>query len=57
MNTKPKFMSSVLVLVTLGLLGSTVACKSKPAEGPAEKAGKKVDQVAEDAKDAVKKKP
>lgn len=35
------------VLLSLGLAG----CPKKPAEGPMEKAGKKVDNAAEDTKD------
>lgn len=42
-------MAMALVLVALAS-----ACRHKPAEGPAETAGKKVDNAAEKTKDAAK---
>lgn len=54
MKTKLSHVRNVVLLVCVGVLLQAAGCKSKPAEGPAEKAGKKVDQAAQDTKDAVK---
>ena len=50
MNETKKLLGLAIVVVSVHALG---ACK--PAEGPAERAGKKVDQTTEDAKQTVKK--
>jgi hypothetical protein len=55
MKTKLTQLRNLALLICIGLFAQTVGCKSKPAEGPAEKAGKKVDNAAQDTKDAVKK--
>lgn len=45
------FKKMFLTLAMLSILGSLVACER---EGPMERAGEKVDEAAEDTKDAVK---
>lgn len=47
-------MRNLLLVVALGMFVQTAACRDKPAEGPMERAGKKVDKAAHDTKDAVK---
>lgn len=54
MKTKLVGMRNLLLLVAVGAFLQTIGCKSKPAEGPAERAGKKLDEAAQDTKDAVK---
>jgi hypothetical protein len=46
-----------VVMISLLVLGGVVACgnKDKPAEGPAEHAGKNVDQAAHDTKEGAEK--
>lgn len=44
------FISSVLVTA----IAASIGCHPKPAEGPAEKAGKSVDNAADKTKDAAK---
>jgi hypothetical protein len=41
-------------LMSLSLMLASSACHHEPAEGPAEKAGAKIDKGAQDTKDAVK---
>ncbi|CAN5715934.1 hypothetical protein BH09MYX1_BH09MYX1_00010 [soil metagenome] len=55
MISKITWLRNLVLLVAVGVFLQTAACKSKPAEGPAEKAGKKVDQAGEDVKDTAKK--
>ncbi|MCG3111609.1 MAG: hypothetical protein LLH30_14775 [Candidatus Manganitrophus sp. SA1] len=45
------FKKMLLTLAMLSILGSLVACER---EGPMERTGEKVDEAAEDTKDAVK---
>jgi hypothetical protein len=55
MMTKLVRLRNLALLVAVAAFLQTFACKSKPAEGPAEKAGRKVDQAAQDTKEEVKK--
>ncbi|MFO0680208.1 MAG: hypothetical protein U0169_27040 [Polyangiaceae bacterium] len=50
--TLPRTLSLSAFLVVVG--SSLVACVDKPAEGPAERAGKKLDDAASDVKKEAK---
>jgi len=54
MRSKLVGIRNLVLFAALGVFVQTAACKSKPAEGPMERAGKKVDKAAQDTKDAVK---
>lgn len=47
-----KFKKTLVIVLAIALLGIGVAACEK--EGPAEKAGEKIDQTLEDAKDKAK---
>ncbi|MFO0663724.1 MAG: hypothetical protein U0174_07225 [Polyangiaceae bacterium] len=56
MKIDTSFRSSLLLLTLAVAPLGTFACKSdKPAEGPVEKAGKKVDNAGKEVKDSAKK--
>ena len=50
---RPALSSATLAVLALAL-ASTGCHRDTPAEGPAQKAGAKVDKAAQDTKDAVK---
>jgi hypothetical protein len=49
MSIKPSVLFFVAAIATTGL--GAAACHNEPAKGPAEKAGEKVDNAAQDVKD------
>jgi hypothetical protein len=46
-------MKSFLFVATLLLAGAILGCHREPPQGPAEKAGRAVDNAARDTKDSV----
>jgi hypothetical protein len=48
-------MKATLIVLSLTALSATACNSDKPAQGPAEHAGEKVDQASEDAKAAARK--
>jgi hypothetical protein len=50
---RPTLSAATLAALTFAL-GSPACHRDTPAEGPAEKAGEKVDKAARDTKDAAK---